>query len=62
MTKDKSKIRHDFINNGLRLELLHNMIIESLEKKTEINPEYLDDLENFLKEQVELTKEIKEFF
>ena len=62
MSKDKSKVRHDFINNGLRIEVLHNLIIESLENNSEINLEYLEDLEGFLENQIKLSKEIKELF
>lgn len=58
MTID-SKLRHDFINNGLRIEVLIRMINEDLEIKDNINNEYIADLHNFLNLHLELIEQIK---
>lgn len=49
--------RHEFINNSLRLEILNKMICEELEKNQAPNPEYLKDLEKFLKEHISFLEE-----
>ncbi len=56
---DPSKVKHDFINNGLRIEILNKLISEALEQKTEIQENYLNDLSQFLKKHIELLKEIE---
>ena len=57
---DKSKVRHDFINNGLRIEVLNRLITDSLEKKENLNSEYLEDLDKALKAQISLVLALKE--
>ncbi len=44
--------RHDFINNTLRLEILGKLVIESLEDKTEVDAQTLQDYLQFTKDQV----------
>lgn len=56
---DPSKVKHDFINNGLRIEILNKLISEALEQKAEIQENYLNDLSQFLKKHIELLKEIE---
>ena len=46
------EVRHDFINNSLRIEILNKMIWEDLEKDSTPNPEYVKDLTKFLKEHL----------
>ena len=59
---DKSKARHDFINNGLRLEVLNKMLTEQIEQSQELNSDYINDLETFLKLHLELVEKIKELY
>ena len=54
--KVDSKVRHDFINNCLRIEVLNKLIVEALEKNTSWEDEYNEDLKEFL----ELHKELLE--
>lgn len=53
------QIRHDFINNSLRLEVLSKLICEDLNKNQHPNPTHLNDLEDFLKKSINLVNEIK---
>lgn len=56
----QDKVRHDFINNGIRIEVLNQLITGALEEQKKINSEHINDLERFLKEQVKLLKQLKE--
>jgi hypothetical protein len=56
----ENNIRHDFINNGLRIEVLNKLITEAIESNQKVNPEYLEDLHRFLQDHVELINQIKE--
>lgn len=55
---DNSKLKHDFINNGIRIEVINRLISEALEK--EIFPEqtHIKDLSRYLKLQIELAKKL----
>ncbi|MBG60838.1 MAG: hypothetical protein CMJ16_10300 [Peredibacter sp.] len=53
----KAKLKHDFTNNCLRLEILHKIILESLDKGEGIK-EQLADYGEFLDYQKELIKNI----
>ena len=59
MEKIDPQIRHDFINNSLRLEVLSKLICEDLNKNVSPNVTYLNDLESFLKKSLNLLDEIK---
>jgi hypothetical protein len=48
-----SQLKHDFINNGLRIEVLNKLISESLEKSEPPLREQVDDLLAFLQKQIE---------
>lgn len=54
-----NKTRHDFINNGLRIEVLNKLITEAIESDEDINKEYLDDLHQFLEDHIEMIHLIK---
>jgi len=54
------KIRHDFINNSLRLEVLMRLVCDSLQKDEIPQKQYLDDLDQFLSIEKNLLSEIKE--
>jgi len=54
-----SKARHDFINNAIRIEVLNNLITESLDKDDKINDEYLNDLSKFLDLHKQLLEKFK---
>lgn len=41
------KLRHDFINNSLRIEILNQLIIDQIEKNEELDLQYLNDLRKF---------------
>lgn len=53
----KAKLKHDFTNNCLRLEILHKIILESLDKGEDIKGK-LADYGEFLDYQKELIKNI----
>ena len=55
-----SKIRHDFINNALRIEVLNTLICEALDQKAKLPKEEVSDLINFLNMHLDYLKEIKE--
>jgi hypothetical protein len=59
MEKIDPQIRHDFINNSLRLEVLSKLICEDLNKNDPPNATHLNDLEEFLKKSLNLIVEIK---
>jgi len=59
MEKVNADLKHDFINNSLRLEVLMRLVCEDLNKKTTPQKQFLDDLEDFLKAELNLLKEIK---
>lgn len=54
-----SQIKHDFINNSLRIEVINKLICESLEKNENINEEYIEDLNKFIKLHIDLIKHFK---
>lgn len=56
---DKDKVQHDFINNGLRLDILNKLLTEQLEKNSALDLEYLNDLEIFLNVHLDLVKKLK---
>ncbi len=58
--KIDNTIRHDFINNGLRIEVLIKLITDEIENKDEVSMEYLGDLEVFLKDHLSFIKKIKQ--
>jgi hypothetical protein len=45
---EQSQLRHDFINNGLRIEVLNKIISEKLEQSELIESEFTFDLKKFL--------------
>lgn len=50
---EQSKLKHDFINNGLRIEIVNKIISESLDNRSEVDPELLNDLKSFLEKHIE---------
>lgn len=58
---DKNKIRHDFINNGLRIEVLNRMITEALETNQSLEKDYIEDLIKFLNDHVQLAEQLKDY-
>ena len=52
------KLKHDFINNTLRLEVLNNLIAEALDAKSEIPQIELLDLIKFTQLHLELVNQI----
>jgi len=45
-------VRHDFINNSLRIETLNKLICEELEKNEQPLKEYVEDLKIFLADHI----------
>ena len=62
MSNEKNKVRHDFINNAIRLEVLNKLITEAIEGHSSMDADHLDDLESFLKNHLELTKKVKDHY
>lgn len=58
---DLKQLRHDFINNSLRIEVLTKLIADQLLADTEIDKQYVDDLETFLQQMKEHLAQIKKF-
>lgn len=56
---DSKQIRHDFINNSLRLEVINQIIGEALSQNKSIERKQFDDLEKFTLEQVQLIEKVK---
>jgi len=54
------KLRHDFINNSLRLEVISKLISEDLNLNKTPNLQQINDLEEFLQKEINLIKEIKQ--
>jgi hypothetical protein len=54
------QLKHDFINNSLRIEVLSKIICEDLSKNKNPNPTQLNDMEDFLLKEINLIKEIKD--
>lgn len=59
MKEISPQIKHDFINNSLRIEVLSKIICEDLNTNKNPNPTQLNDLEDFLLKEINLLKEIK---
>lgn len=53
---DDDKLKHDFINNCIRIEVLQKLINESIDSKSAPDPKYLQDLTTFYREQIEFIK------
>ena len=47
-------VRHDFINNSLRIENLNKLICEELEKNEQPLLEYVEDLKKFLADHIKM--------
>lgn len=60
MSDIDSQLRHDFINNSLRLEVLTKMICKDLEANGIPNQQYIEDLDKFLNVELNLLKDLKE--
>lgn len=55
---NQDKLKHDFINNSIRIEILQKLINESLDEKKPINEQYKLDLSKFYLEQVEYLRDL----
>lgn len=62
MSKIDPQLRHDFINNSLRLEVLSKLICKDLEQDNKPNDQYVGDFEKFLNVELNLLKELKGSF
>lgn len=60
MSQIDSQLRHDFINNSLRLELLSKLICKELEKDNKPNEQYVVDFEKFLNVELNLLKDLND--
>ena len=57
-----SKLRHDFTNNGLRLEILIRLITDDLAADKLPDRQLILDLEEFLAQASQHTKAIASFY
>jgi hypothetical protein len=55
----KDQLKHDFINNTLRLEVLFKLIGEDLEKNRNLDQKQLQDAEKFLKEALDQIQQLQ---
>lgn len=62
MSKIDPQLRHDFINNSLRLEVLSKLICKDLEQDSKPNEQYTQDFEKFLNLELNLLKELNDHF
>jgi len=53
------ELKHDFINNGLRIEILNQIISESLSSSQKPDPNQISDLKIFLEEHLKLLKQLQ---
>lgn len=60
MSKLNAELKHDFINNSLRLEVLSKIVCEDLSQNKTPQKQHIDDLEDFLNVGLNLLKEIKD--
>lgn len=60
MNADFQQVKHDFINNSLRLEVLCRIIGEQLQNNSALDNQQLDDLQKYLGEMQELVKIVQE--
>ncbi len=59
MKEINANLKHDFINNSLRIEVISRLVCESLNKNEKLNDQHINDLEDFLQKEINLLKEIK---
>lgn len=52
MSRIDSQLRHDFINNALRIEIVNKLLTEKLENKEDIEQEMIEDLKQFLQDHL----------
>lgn len=62
MKADQQQVKHDFINNSLRLEILCRIVGEQLQDNRPIDIQQLKDLERYLGEMQELVKIVKDTY
>lgn len=55
---NQDKLKHDFINNSIRIEILQKLINESLDENKSINEQYKIDLAKFYLEQVKYLEDL----
>ena len=60
MANFNADLKHDFINNSLRLEVLSKLVCEDLNKDITPQKQHMDDLEDFLNVGINLLIEIKD--
>ena len=56
----KNAIRHELVNNMIRIDILNKLLIENIDKNQSINTEYQHDLLEALTEQIEIVKALKQ--
>lgn len=54
------KLRHDFLNNCLRIEVLNRLLSETIEKNLNPQKEHMEDLYSFLNDHVVYLDRINE--
>ena len=61
MSKEEvSKLKHDFINNSLRIEIINTMVSEALQNNEPPKEEHLKDLGVFLKNHLEYLERLSQ--
>jgi len=60
MANLNADLKHDFINNSLRLEVLFKLVCEDLNKDIKPQKQHIKDLEDFLNVGINLLTEIKD--
>lgn len=60
MANLNADLKHDFINNSLRLEVLFKLVCEDLNKDITPQKQHINDLEDFLNVGINLLTEIKD--
>jgi hypothetical protein len=60
MANLNADLKHDFINNSLRLEVLSKLVCEDLNKDITPQKQHINDLEDFLNVGINLLTEIKD--
>lgn len=52
------QIKHDFLNNSIRIEVIHRLISDQLDQKEVPHDSLREDLEKFLNLQLEYLKDL----
>lgn len=62
MSSVDTQLRHDFINNSIRIDVLIKLICKELEQDTAPKRQYIEDLEKFLNIELNMLNDLRSQF